>query len=149
MRKITLHLSFEGHFTWYDDEEVALKAEKKLREQAMKSLVEGLPGLQQLVLGDYEIPRTDDDKPNWECSPLKPLVYEWDSLRHWCKTVDARSQVAPFGHTGNYTIIKEFGDDIDEKSSTNGDEGSLHQPGALLGYYRGICRKECPHYFPL
>jgi hypothetical protein len=82
LRKITLHLGFEGHFTWYDDEEAALKEEKKLREQAMKLLVEGLAGLQQLVLGDYEVPQTDDDKPVWECPPLEPLVDEWDSLRH-------------------------------------------------------------------
>jgi hypothetical protein len=54
-------------------------------------LIEGIPGLRQLQLGDYEIPFTDDGRPAYDASDQKPEVDEWDSFRRWETIVEERA----------------------------------------------------------
>jgi hypothetical protein len=99
LRKITLHMGSERQFLGHNLEGETGKADEKLIDDTMKALVEGLPDLQQLVLGDYEIPRSYDGQPIWDAPSLKPTVDKWGPLQKWAKIVNDRSQIqiAPLG----------------------------------------------------
>jgi hypothetical protein len=55
LKKLTLHLGTEGQYVNPRFDGDTAKTDEELIEDVIKTLVEGLPGLQRLVFGDYEV----------------------------------------------------------------------------------------------
>jgi hypothetical protein len=142
LRKITLHLGSEKQFLWQNLQGETGKTDEELIDDTMKALIEGLPDLQQLVLGDYEIPCTDDGQPVWDAPSLKPSVDEWGSLRKWAKIVDNRSGISTLGKSENSETV--------ENVEGNGEGSTIyqhrminHHRGAIFSYYRDQIPRHC------
>jgi hypothetical protein len=99
LKKLTLHLGTEGQYVNFRFDGDTAKTDEELIGDVMKTLVEGLPGLQRLVLGDYEVSRDVDGEPIWNVVSLTPVEDEWAPLRLWTKVVDDRARVTQLQHS--------------------------------------------------
>ena len=63
---------------------------KEVIGRTIQMLAEGIPRLQQLRLGDQDIPRTEDGRPAYNAPSKKPQNDGWCTYRHWEKVVEER-----------------------------------------------------------
>lgn len=88
IQKIILELSEkrgeELHNLGLDpDEDIQDRIDTRI-DNAIMTLVEGLPDLQQLQLGDYDIPKDGDGIPIYDAPGKKPKIDEWGHSNSDC-----------------------------------------------------------------